>query len=178
MKCTKCKKTAQIKLKTLGDFCNRCFLEVIEKRVRKDLRLNKWIRKNDKILIIDDKSKESKVGEYLLKSIIKDLPVKITKKKSKAGKFDKIIIPWNLDREAESSLNKIFTRLPKKQQDKKEIRLLRNVLDKEIEIFAKLKGFKYAKKPRPELQKTMDKLEEKYPGCKFSLLNSMKFVNS
>ena len=113
-----------------------------------------------------------------MKSIIKDLPVKITKKKSKTGKFNKIIIPWNLDKEVEANLNKIFTKFPKKQQDQKEIKLLRNVLDKEIEIFAELKKFKYAKKPKSSLQKMMDKLEEKYPGCKFSLLNSMKFVNS
>jgi hypothetical protein len=177
VKCVKCRNKATVSLRTLGSFCNRCFLEVIEKRVRKDMRINEWIKKDDRILLIDDNSKEAKVGEYLLKSIIKGLPVKITKKKSKLGKFDKIIIPWSLDREVEASLAGIFAKSPKNQRSKKEIRLLRNVLDREIEVFAKIKGFRYANKARPKLQIMADKLEEKYPGCKFSVLNSMKFVN-
>ncbi len=188
-RCAKCSKPAKVNLKTSGDYCNSCFLKVIEKRVRKDMRLNKWIEKNDKILFVDDNSKEAKVGDYLLKSIIKGLPVKITKRKSasNASKYDKIILPWSLDMEVEEKLGLIFSKIPKipkKQQqkkmkeEKKEIRLLRGLLDKEIEIFAKLKKFKCKKGSKSKLQKMVDKLEERYPGCKFSVLNSMKLLNS
>ena len=76
MKCIKCSGKAEISsLKHIGPACRSCFLKIIEKRVRKELRLNSQIKKNDKILIIDNGTKESAVGEFLLKSIIKDLPV-------------------------------------------------------------------------------------------------------
>ena len=52
--------------------------------------------------------------------------------------------------------------------------MLRNVSEKEIEIFAKIKKFKY-KKTKPynkEIREMLNKLEKKHPEIKFSVLKS------
>ena len=133
----------------IGDLCKSCFIKIIEKRVRKHLRTEKSIKKNDKILIINNNSKEFYVGEYLLKRIIKDLPVKIDIKKSSKpetlAKYNKIIIPWSLDNEAEIALNINFNKKPKTKESKKTIKLLKCLSEEEIEMFARIKKFKYKK---------------------------------
>ncbi len=138
------------------------------------------IRKNDRILMVDDGSKEFVVGKYLLKNIIKNLPVEITVKKSAktAKEYDKIIIPWSLDDEAEEFLGIVFNKKKKQKQNKKIIKLLINLSDEEIELFAKIKGFKYRKKPKSKIKEMLDLLEKRYPGYKFSLLNSIKALSS
>ncbi|MBD3310184.1 hypothetical protein GF351_03115, partial [Candidatus Woesearchaeota archaeon] len=72
MRCTRCRKNqAKVHIKHLGDLCSRCFSRVIEKRVRKELRLKELIAKDDRILVVDDKSTEYHVSGHLLKNIIK-----------------------------------------------------------------------------------------------------------
>ena len=181
MKCAKCKMPAKAKFKHTGNLCQNHFLELIEKRVRKGLRTQKLIKKNDKILFIDNKSKEYYVSNYLLKSIIKNLPVKIDTKKSKkltlaSAKHNKIIIPWSLDDEAEEFLELIFNKKQPLKFNKKALKLLGNVSEEEIELFAKIKRFKYKKTSKSKIKQMLDKMENKYPGYKFSLLNSIKQI--
>ncbi len=185
MKCIKCRGKAGISLRHIGSVCRTCFLEIIEKRVRKDFRTKKLIRKNDRILMIDNGSKEFAVGGYLLNNIIKNLPVKITKIKTNktilpkktTKKYDKIIIPWSLDDECEEFLNMVFNKKKRSKFSKKTIKPLMNVSDEEIELFAKIKGFKYKKRPKSKIKKMLDLLEKRYPGYKFSLLNSTKALS-
>jgi tRNA(Ile)-lysidine synthase TilS/MesJ len=182
MGCIKCSKKAEItNLKHIGPACRSCFLKIIEKRVRKGLRTKKLIKKNDRILLIDNGSKEAKAGEFLLKSIIKDLPVKIDAKKAKkissTKKYDKIIMPWSLDDEAEQFLSMVFNKKKHAKYAKKAVKLLKSLSEEEIEQFAKIKRFKYKKKQRSKTKQMLDKLEKRYPGYKFSLLNSIKQLN-
>lgn len=180
MECIKCRRKAGISLRHMGNLCRSCFLEIVEKRVRKELRTKRLIRKNDLILMVDDGSKEFVVGGYLLKNIIKNLPVKIDIKKSSKNteKYNKIIIPWSLDDEAEEFLDALFNKKKKQKQNKKIIKLLINLSDEEIKLFAKIKGFKYKKRPKSKIKKMLDLLEKRYPGYKFSLLNSTKALSS
>lgn len=182
MECFRCRKKARINLKHLGRLCNNCFLKLIEKRVRKELRTKKLIKKDDRILFIDDNSKEFFVCYFLLKSIIKELPVKIETKKTKklnlssnfTKKYDKIIIPWNLEDEAEGFLELVFNKKKQPRFSKKAIKLLKNLSEEEIKAFARIKGFSYKTKPKSRIKKMLDELEQRYPGYKFSLLNSTK----
>lgn len=190
MKCVKCSKPSKIKVQNL-ETCESCFLKIIQKRVRKELRINKLIKKNDKILIIDDGSAEAKLSEYLLKEIIKSLPVTITVKKlsyelgnSVKGDYNKIIIPWCADKEDEYFLNCIFENKKIKYnghykiKDKTYIKLLLLVLEKEVELFAKIKKFNFnKKKQKTVVSEVLDKLEEEYPEIKFSLLKSTKEIS-
>lgn len=184
-KCQKCGRKSSVNLRHIGPMCRCCFLEVIEKRVRKELRTGKLIRKNDRILFIDNGSKEFKVGYALLTSIIKDLPVKISIKKSKSiaassalsKKYDKIIAPWSLEDEDEQFLDFLFSRKKPKQMCRNAVKLLMNISEDEISAFAAIKGFKFREKPKSAVRKILDSLEKRYPGYKFSLLNSIKAVS-
>ena len=184
MKCVKCKKNATIHLPNLHT-CEKCFQRIIEKRVRKEIRIKSLIKKNDKILLIDDNSAESKVSFYLLKQIIKGLPVtiKVRKMKYTLGQevkgFDKVIIPWNTDKEGDYFLSNVFEnkkmnylghyRIKKTTY----VKLLLHVLREEAEIFAKIKNFQHKNFYEKTIASEMlGKLEKEYPEVKFSLLKS------
>ena len=73
--CFMCGKKPETDLKHLRPLCKLCFCRTIEKRIRKYARINKIFKKNDRILVTDN------LDHYLVKSMIKDLPVKIFLKK-------------------------------------------------------------------------------------------------
>jgi hypothetical protein len=65
-------------------YCDSHFLELMEKRVRKNLRVNRLIDVNKEYLLIDDGSSEAKITEYFLNKIFKGyLKMKIVKKSLK-----------------------------------------------------------------------------------------------
>jgi len=184
MKCVKCNKEGNISVQNLTA-CEKCFQKIIEKRVRKEIRLKKLISKNDNILIINDGSAEFFVSERLLKNIIKDLPVEIKVKKQKyklgdtiTGKYNKIIIPWNADLEDEYFLSNLFgNKKPKyaghyKIKDKTYLKLLLTVLQAEVEIFADILKLKFKTRKKSNIGIMLNELEKEYPEVKFSLLKS------
>lgn len=184
MKCAKCKKKATITLKCTPPVCNTCFVKIIEHRVRKETRMKKVFKKHDKLLILDDGSKEARVSIYIMESIAKDMPIMVVEKKvkntnadikdyCKKNKINKIIIPWNADDEVELFVDSIFNK--KKLKKDKRIKLLRNILDKEVETFANIKGLRYrkSKKKRTEIAKFLEDAEKRYPGTRFSLVKAM-----
>lgn len=190
MKCFKCNQPATISTPQFKDICNKHFLEVIEKRVRKFTRTNKIFKSNQKILILNDSSKEFYVSDYLVKSITKSLNVKISYQKIKSRfnfKINKkhlscnlIILPWNLEDEADEFLSRfIKPNFKFKSYPKKQTKLLKNLLDNEIKIFADLKHFRYNKKTnktnRP-LVKFLDNMEKSHQETKFSLLKTIEYL--
>jgi hypothetical protein len=188
MKCLKCKKSGAFKVQNLVA-CRNCFLEIIEKRVRKELRINQLIEKNDKILIIDDDSKESKINMFLLKEIIKGLPVEISIKKMRfilgeniPGNYNKILVPWNADREGEYLLSCVLdNKKPKylwhyKIMKKTYIKLLLPITSDELIIYAKIRGVKSKEEKKSEMIAMIQKLEKEYPETIFSLVKSAKEI--
>lgn len=191
MKCVKCKKQADIKVQNLK-VCKKCFLNIIQKRVRKELRVNNLIEKDDHIAVIDDKSAEAQVSKYLLKKILDNLPVSISVLETKydigediQGDYDKVVIPWNADREGSYFLKGIMGNEQGpyqghfKKNKKRYIKLLLPVISDEVKIFADIKGFEYkCKEIKDVVDDFIDELEEKYPEMKFSLLKSSKEITS
>lgn len=189
MECIKCNQKSSISMKHLGDLCKPCFVKVVEKRVRKELRTKNPLKKNNKIVIINNNSKESAVSEYLLKKIIKDLPVDITLKKSTKlnlssktlKKYNKIIIPWSLEDEISEFIESLFNKTSITKFSKKSIKLLKVLSEEEIAMYAKIKKLEYNKQIKRKKSKVkimLDNLENRYPGYKFSLLNSTRNINS
>lgn len=178
MKCVKCNKKAGISLKHLGgSLCPGCFAEVIEKRIRRAFREHKWISPKDCVLVIDDNTLKARMAIYIISSIFKDRPFNFCFKKGSiddagrlSAKYDKVIIPWNLDDEIELSLKAVFE--AKKPEKTNFIKPLLNISDEEIEYFAKIKNIKGEKKAKTKLGKMLDDLEKRYPGSKFGLLKS------
>ncbi|MBW3004659.1 hypothetical protein KY310_02410 [Candidatus Woesearchaeota archaeon] len=179
MKCIKCSRASKIDLKHLGGaLCPACFAEVIEKRVRKSLRDNKWLKPADKIAYIDDGTLQSKAGICLIKAIFQNQPFNIDFKKGEiksaeklAKGYTKVIIPWNMDDEVTQFLDALFN--SKKVPKTKHIKLLLNVSDEEIAFFAELKKIKGKSKAKTRLGEMLDNLEKRYPGSKFGLLRSI-----
>lgn len=185
MKCVKCNGKATIHLDNL-DACNGCFQKIVQKRVRKEIRINKLIEKNDKLLILDDESAEAKLMLPLLKEILKDLPVTIDIKKLKyelgqeiKGKHNKVIIPWNADKEGEYLLNCFFEEAkPKylsnfKLKEKTYLKPFIHVMHKEIIEFCKIRQINFKEIKTASLASEMiDNLQKEYPEITFSLVKS------
>ncbi|MFH1589120.1 MAG: hypothetical protein ABIB43_00970 [archaeon] len=144
------------------------FLKMIEKRVRKDLRINKKIEPK-KVELLVNGSKESLMTKVLLENIFgKHLQITEVKKAT-----NKTLIPTNLDSEIENNLD---VYLKNKQPIKNKLKILDNVLEEEIIIFCKLKNIKIRKiKKENSLIESIDK---KYPGTKFALAKSFEKIFS
>jgi len=180
--CIKCRKiNALVNLPHIKNVCSSCFTEIIEKRIRRYVRINKIFRKNDRILVSDD------LSFFLVNSIIKDLPAHIflksmniddlskssVKRSIKKDKINKILIPWTIDDEANLFLNNLFSGR-NKRLDKRYIKLLITITDKEAGLFSKINDIDFKEnKKNEEIKKMLDMLEQKYPETKFSLSRSI-----
>jgi hypothetical protein len=169
MTCSICKKK-----ESKEDPCNNCFSRMIEKRIRKNARINKIFRKGDSILVTDD------LNEYFIKHIIKDLPVTIHKRKKvdetfiKKNKITKIATNWTLDDEAINTLKEFLT-AKKTKQNKKTAKLLIVASDKELERFAKIHYIKFEpNKKDNKYGKTIEQMQQKYSDTKEKLYQSKK----
>jgi len=171
--CIKCRNKAVVSPKNLGSFCSNCFLIILEKRIRKDLAINKVFSPHQSVLVIDDRSVKSKLTIYFLNNISKNIPLKIDFKKTKPKKkYDKIVTPNNLDNDIITFLESLLT-TSKPVFNKKEVHLLRTVSDEELLLAARLLKIKASFK-KSKLNKVLDSLESRYPGSKFGLFNSIK----
>jgi len=201
MLCQKCNKAkGEIKLPYLGlRLCKSCFCKFIERRVKKEIRSKKLINEKEKILLLDNNSKEARISEYIFNTTYNNrlnlIKVKVnnfklgyldnkTKESIKKNKIKQIIIPWNLDDEiiyfSENLFNKgNFNYLGHFKQNRTlYIKLLRNVLESECLLFAKCRNFKFKKKTgedkhKKEIKNMLDKIDKKHAETKFSLLKSI-----
>ena len=201
MLCQKCKKAnGEIKLPYLSlKLCKACFCKLIEKRVKKEIRSKKLINEKEKILLLDNNSKESRISEHIIRAAYNNridlLKVKVnalkigplsekTKEIIKKNRIKQVIIPWNLDDEIIYFTENLFKRGDFKflghftQDEIFYIKLLRNVLESECLLFAKCKKFKFKKrikkdKHRREIKNMLDKINKKHSETKFSLLKSI-----
>ena len=185
MKCVKCRKEARVHMDTF-DACDSCFRKIIERRVRKEIRLNRLIEKNDNIMVIDDGTAEAKLGLYLLKKITGNLPLKIlaTRKKYALGEeikgsFNKVIIPWDADKEGEYLLGCFLeNKKPRylshfRLKNKHYVKLLAHVMHKEAAEFCRISRIKFTDKKTTSLASEMiDKLQKDFPEITFSLVKS------
>lgn len=172
MKCIKCGNNAVVSLKHMGSFCSKCFLSTIEKRIRKDLSVNKVFTPHESVLVITDNSVKSKLTIRFLNSISKSIPLKVDIAKTQPNKkYDKIVTPNNLDDDI-SFFFESLARTGKPIAQTKEVHLLRTVSNEELLIAAKLLKIKPDIK-KSKLSSVLDKLESRYPGSKFGLFNSI-----
>jgi hypothetical protein len=178
MECVKCGKKAVSGYLRL---CRACFLEVIEKRVRKEFRMKELVKKNDSVLILDDGTYDSKNMLYLTKKIIGKMPVFIKIKKGnyvpgkKINFKGKIMVPWNLDDEAAFFLRCFF--------EKKKIENIGNygniikplavITDDESRQFSRIMKFDFKDKKKGKVNDFLDSMEKRYPGTKFGIARSI-----
>lgn len=184
MNCYKCSRDGKNKTDNKY-FCDKCFLEIIEKRIRKEIRTNSLIEKNDKILILNDSSQSSILNQYFLKKIIYKPNIKIKKIKryeqnfnyDKKNEYTKIIIPHLLDNEIEMLLESFFEDKKEFLNNNKNIKLLISITKDEanaVMSILKINTKNTLKNNETDISKMIENLEKRYSGTKFSLLKSIK----
>jgi len=74
-KCSRCGRESAVELAYLGErLCDKCFTSLFEKRVRKTIRLNKLLRRDDLIGVALSGGKDSAVALYLIKHLVDKVP--------------------------------------------------------------------------------------------------------
>lgn len=135
LKCDKCNKNATIFLKTFQS-CNSCFIEIIDKRIKKEIRLSNSFKKNIDIFLINDKSNNSKLIIYFFKKYfqknysLNSLNINKYENQNEITQLDKIKFFIK-------EVNKYFRKnnLKKEKKLKKKIIILPWNLDNEINSF-------------------------------------------
>jgi hypothetical protein len=200
MVCMKCKRgKEEVWLAHLpGGVCNRCFLDIIEKRVRKNSRTNEYFEKGDDIVFLDDGSANSAVSRYFLERFTEHRSPKIrvemvdemddvwgTRRNRvveallKKYPSSKLVMPLNADNEAELFLGEMAGSGHKRPSPRL-IKLIKCLSQKEVELFARLKGFKYPKSSlnNSVIRGMLDRLEGNSPDIKFAILKSLEAIDS
>lgn len=147
----------------LGPLCRGCFVEIIRRRARKAIRAYGELKPGQKVFI-DGKG----ALPVLFKRAIAGLPLKYVPK-AKAGI---IIVGKTADDEAVEFLESLFA--GKKQKKSKSLNILENITTAELEKYCELEKIKQEKQPKSPLRKSLESLDDKYPGIMFALQKSRK----
>ena len=164
MKCSKCTNEATVKYPN-GDLCNSCFMDMLYKRAEKEIRQHPF-KKGEKVLII------GKLAEHFLNHINKIEIAKTVAEKEKDG-YDKIILPWTADDEADNFYEQITSSNPNLKENSKVIKLFKSILDKELAEAAKILNIEFINKARNQ---DVEKINKKYPTAKFGLVKSSEEI--
>jgi len=173
MNCNKCKKESTIQLRHLPALCDNCFLFTIERRVRRDLRASNPLKKGEKIAILNNGSKESKITEYILKGIAKDLPIELATINEPQEGFDKTFIPWNADDESNAFLEEVFENKPVQ----KGLKLLKSCSEEELQHMARILDLPQTTNIK-KYSKLISAFEKTYPGTVFSIVKSVDTIKN
>ncbi|MFH0874440.1 MAG: hypothetical protein V1859_00755 [archaeon] len=191
MLCEKCKKKTIIK--STYKYCDECFLEIAEKRIRKEIRLNNLIKKNDNLLFIDSENYLTHISVFFIKRILKGMPYhcditkskfyqkKFSEKSKTIAKHNVIVLPICLDYECEQFLGSFMEgKNPGHigNYKKGKLMLIKPLLCLTREECERIALILYKKKPKKEQKKSeissfLDSLEKAHPETKHSLLKSI-----
>ncbi len=152
----------------------REFLRWFQKKFLYTIRKFNLVNKGDKIFYEDKKNFRNVVLKDLLKMFAEKSPIELIT----SGKYDKKAIPDTSDSISYEISQKVFkgdlSKLKKLPKERKTIRPLYLFLDKEVLLYAKLKGLKHTK-PKIDENKIVsfiNKLEKEHPELKHSIVKS------
>jgi len=196
MACIKCRKgDEEIEIAHLpGKVCRDCFLKIVEKRVRKDVRVNGYFQDVKKILILDDGTENSAVCSYFAKELTGYSKIGFISKRIKSAnglsweeiskmireeKVDRMILPWNAEQESEFLLKGMVSKKGFVRDDTRIIKLLKHLSQKEVLLFAKIKGLRHRKDSEPydrKINRFLGELEKGSPDIRFALISSFEKI--
>lgn len=164
MTCSKCKQKELPNTEYAGlKYCKTHFFELIEKRIRKEIRKEELNLKKKYYLL-----KSETPEYYLAKHFIK----KIFNEHLKLEETEKIkpntILPTNLDVEAKQFLEQYFQNTNLKTNG---IKILKSITKEEISKLADILNINGTPKIGSEF---LDNIESKYQGSKFSVMKSIE----
>ena len=183
MRCAHCKREAECKLEHMKPYCRHCFCELIEKRVRKELRTAGNLKANETIMLIDDGSKESAVGSYLLHNISKSIPLtiksvsSIEEAEAQGSEEQRIAVCQSATMIAEDFLGELFYNTQDKKEEKKYLEVLSCVSEEEIITFANFRNLKYQSgESHHPMKEVLEKIESQYSGSTFGITKAKKIL--
>jgi len=154
--CRKCNR------KSAGEFCSKCSSKIIEKRVRKYIRVNKIIEKNDTVLVMD------KLTLHLVEPYKKITKI-VYKPRSKKFDYDKVLIPYTMDSATSEYLDMMFC------GKKPRVRPITSVLivatNQELSEYCKTKDLLMPKGLKTS--KFLDIMNTRFPGTKHAFFKSI-----
>jgi hypothetical protein len=198
MACIKCKRNrVGIRFAHLpGEVCAECFAEIVEKRVRRDVRIGRLFSDAKKILVLDEGSENAAVCSYFVKALNEYSDVEfISKKISSLSKLsgkeiaglcrklkaDRVVLPWNGSQESEFLLKSMILKGGYEKEDKRVIKLLKHLSQREVEMFAKINGLRYKARSGhydADIGSFLDKLEKESPDIRFALVKSFEKIGN
>ncbi len=158
-----------------SSFCEKCFADVIDKRIRKVSRENSYFSKGDAILVYD------KLSEYFLNSIAQDLPIKVIfcSSDKKPESADKMAVKYTMDDEANEFLNEFLSSKVNFANKAKFIRLLGCISDKEALAFAKLKNIEFKPNNKGNIgSEFLNKISQNHDDAIYGLSKCIKELKS
>jgi len=179
-RCSSCEADAPVTdIKTVGALCGRCLIGVVERRIKKDVRLSHPFKKGERVRVIDDGSTKAGVMLALLGSCLGGLPIKREDRKAAISSiepkdfegFSKLLLPLSADDLAKDFLRWLFG---KDQPDTKAIPFLACLLDSEVEAYAKAKGISSSPTTPSPLRRDILDFESRYPGLIHGLLKASR----
>ncbi|MBR9676202.1 hypothetical protein GOV05_04285 [Candidatus Woesearchaeota archaeon] len=149
----------------------------IEKKVRKQIRTKKLIKKNASIIIKNSDSLETQALILLLKNIIKDptIKVRILKKTPKLTTKTSLAIPTTIEDESKNYLLEWFEN-KKVLEEKHIIKPISTITRKECEEYLKKNKVAYTKQTKKTDEAIVDKfiseMQKKHPQTMNSIIKT------
>ena len=142
--CHLCKTKPVYEFTNKRKVCKTCYIRWFEKKFLYTIRKFEMLKKGDVVFYEEKKDFRNIVLEEVLKIVSKKGFVEITKKKK--NNIAKFAIPLTIDFFSYEIINELINgNIGKIKNNQKIIFPLRLFLDKEVELYAKLKGLKFEK---------------------------------
>lgn len=179
MRCIRCKKDADVILPHLSA-CNSCFCRIIEKRIRKQMRVNELFSKGETVHILDDQSAASAIISSLLPEVLSYKRIEFIICEKIPNNAAKAVLPWTLDDELNSALKSIFLGdemiYPAKRFDPaiQTVMPLISVTREEIERYADINGLKFTETEDTEPLLSFRGMFRQHPEIPFNFFKNIQ----
>lgn len=172
MNCEKCNRHTLIPTKISGkQYCSKHFEELMEKRIRKYLRIQNKLNTKLTYSIESNNKENEEILKFYLESIF-NKRLKLTKI-TKNTVENRIISTQTADEIASEFINEFID--DKNTKNNSKIKPLSHITNKELSELKKIHKIKMTNTANS--QNILQKLEEKYTGTIFSVIKTKEFLN-
>lgn len=168
-KCIKCSKELND-----GEFCDSCFVKVIDKRIRKYARMHNLLPAKTIIYC------NGNLTEHIIKKIMQNIPceIKKTKKIEVENKENTLFYTdWTMDDELNLLLSKIIKDNNNNNINNNKSSILKVITDKEAIKYAKISKIDFTPNKKDKLlMQFLNKFENKYKETRYSFFKAAEEI--
>lgn len=172
----RCGKEGYVGFKHIGVICPKCLERQIEKRYRKETRMNSEFTPGVRLAVLDDGSAGAFVNSRFLERIATEMPMEIRMvKRAIKRKGETLVLALCADDVGNDGL---IRELGGKAAKAAGIAPLRVASREEIQMIAKEMGYKGSDRGKRLLyQEFLDECENRYPGTKIALGKAVRILD-